>query len=133
MPFECEDRVAVVRLSEVEQRVQPHLIQRCRADPPHLQDFPDVRGISPADHRPGGKVFSISPAGASADGEFSGKFLSEKIPEAVNVEFDSEEPSYIFFPDGSGSGTSFRLTFKGHAFHIRISGLTGVAIVEKVD
>ena len=84
-------------------------------------------------YQPGGKVFSISPSGSSSDGEFSGKFLSEKIPEAVNVEFDSEEPGYIFFPDGSGSGTSFRLTLKGHGFRIRISGLTGVAIVEKMD
>ena len=84
-------------------------------------------------YQPGGKVFSISPSGSSSDGEFSGKFLSEKIPEAVNVEFDSDEPSYIFFPDGSGSGTSFSLTLKGHTFRVRISGLTGVAIVEKMD
>ena len=84
-------------------------------------------------YEPGGKVFSISASGSSGDGEFSGKFLSEKIPEAVNVEFDSETPSYIFFPDGSGSGTSFTLTLKGHAFRIRISSLTGIAIVEKLD
>ncbi len=84
-------------------------------------------------YQPGGKVFSISPSGSSSDGEFSGKFLSEKIPEAVNVEFDSEEPNYIFFPDGSGFGTSFSLTLKGHTFRLRISSLTGVAIVEKVD
>ena len=82
-------------------------------------------------YEPGGKAFSISPSGSSDDGGFSGKFLSEKIPEAVNVEFDSEEPAYIFFPDGSGSGTSFSLTLKGHSFRIRISGLTGIAIVEK--
>lgn len=79
----------------------------------------------------GGKVFSISPSGSSDGGGFSGKLLSEKIPEAVAVEFESEEPNYIFFPDGSGSGTAFSLTLKGHTFRIRISGLTGLAIVEK--
>ena len=84
-------------------------------------------------YEPGQKVFSISSSVSLADREFSGKFLSEKIPEAVNVEFDSEDPTYIFFPDGSGSGTSFILTLKGHSFRIRISGLTGVAIVEKIN
>jgi hypothetical protein len=84
-------------------------------------------------YEPGGKVFSISSAGSQDSGEFSGKFLSEKIPESVSVKFDSEEPSYVFFPDGSGSGTSFNLTLKGHSFRVRISGLTGVTIVEKVD
>ncbi|MFA6568566.1 MAG: hypothetical protein WCS96_10165 [Victivallales bacterium] len=84
-------------------------------------------------YEPGQKVFSIGTEGSSADGEFGGKFLSEKIPEAVNVEFDSENPAYIFFPDGSGSGASFSVTLKGHAFRVRISGLTGMAIVEKVN
>jgi hypothetical protein len=81
-------------------------------------------------YEPGGKVFSVDASGEAGGG---GKSISEKIPEAVNVEFDSENPSYVFFPDGSASGTSFGLTLKGHVFRIRISGLTGVAIVEKLD
>lgn len=84
-------------------------------------------------YAPEGKVFSISSSSSSDQAEFSGKHLSERIPEAVNIEFESENPSYVFFPDGTGSGTSFSLTLKGHSFRIRISGLTGVAIVEKMN
>lgn len=84
-------------------------------------------------YAPEGKVFCISSASSSEEAEFSGKFLSERIPEAVNIEFESENPSYIFFPDGTGSGTSFSLTLKGHVYRIRISGLTGVSIVEKMN
>jgi type II secretory pathway pseudopilin PulG len=84
-------------------------------------------------YEPGQKSFSISSPGSSADGEFSGKFLSENVPGAVSVEFDSESPSYVFFPDGTGSGTPFSLSLKGHSFRIRISGLTGLAIVEKLN
>jgi len=83
-------------------------------------------------YQSGGKVFSISPGEQPAEGGFSGKYLSEKIPEAVTVEFDSENPSYIFFPDGSASGTPFNLTLKGHTYRVRISGLTGVTIVEEL-
>ena len=84
-------------------------------------------------YEPGGKIFSISQEGSADAGEFSGKFLREKIPDAINVEFESENPSYVFFPDGSGSGTTFTLTLKGHASRLRISSLTGVAIAEKIN
>lgn len=82
---------------------------------------------------PGGKIFSINHDGVADAGEFSGKFLHEKIPDAITVEFESENPCYVFFPDGSGSGTPFRLTLKGHASRVRISSLTGVAISEKIN
>jgi hypothetical protein len=83
-------------------------------------------------YQPEGKVFSISPSGSTTDGDVGGKVFSEKVPEAVNIDFDNENPTYIFFPDGSGSGTPFSLTLKGHIFQIRISSLTGAAIVEEL-
>jgi hypothetical protein len=84
-------------------------------------------------YQPGGKVFSINASASSGGGEPGVQVFSEKIPEAVNIDFDSEDPTYVFFPDGSGFGTPFSLTLKGHTFHIRISSLTGAAIVEKVN
>jgi type II secretory pathway pseudopilin PulG len=56
--------------------------------------------------------------------------VSEKIPESVELVFDDENPKYVFFPDGTGSGTAFKMTLKGHSCRIRISPLTGAAVLE---
>ncbi len=85
-----------------------------------------------------GKAFSVDSASPS-DGDIaipgtsSSGGISERIPEPVDVEFDSESPKYVFFPDGTGSGTAFNLTFKGHSYRIRISSLTGLALMEKTS
>ncbi|MFZ2657123.1 MAG: prepilin-type N-terminal cleavage/methylation domain-containing protein [Victivallales bacterium] len=79
------------------------------------------------------KVFSIDRADASDTGaavSMVGLSGSETIPEAVELEFDEQDPKYIFFPDGTGSGTSFNMTLKGHVCRIRISPLTGYAVLE---
>ncbi|HCE42727.1 MAG TPA: type II secretion system protein GspH [Lentisphaeria bacterium] len=80
-----------------------------------------------------GNSFTIDQADNSEAGiglSAGGTAVSERIPESVELVFDDEEPKYIFFPDGTGSGTAFKMTLKGHSCRIRISPLTGAAVLE---
>ncbi len=83
------------------------------------------------------KAFSIAQASDSSDGPAAGvsssKTSMERIPESMDIEFEGDNPAYVFFPDGTGSGTAFKLTLKGYSCRIRISALTGLAILEKTE
>lgn len=66
----------------------------------------------------------------------SDNYLNYQIPASINVTFNDNSPNikqYVFFPDGSASGTDMHLSFKGHTATIKLSKLTGMPIINIDD
>jgi type II secretory pathway pseudopilin PulG len=80
------------------------------------------------------KTFSISSSGENT--LLNRRFMSYKLSDDIEIESnatDEEDSSFIFFPDGSGSGPEISLRLKGHLIAMRISPLTGTLLTEEKE
>lgn len=84
---------------------------------------------------PDSRQFSVQNSGAETESlmDIENKeyknFSTYTLPEDIEIEFDeymTELPEFFFFPDGSASGPGLKIMYKGHAFYIYASPLTGM-------
>lgn len=61
-------------------------------------------------------------------------FTSCTIPENIEILFDEKsDDGFIFYPDGTASGPTFKLSCKGHLRLMGLSQLTGSLIVKELE
>lgn len=85
---------------------------------------------------------TASPAAAvegGSGGEGGSKPMVFDVPAQVSLAFvnknidDQKEVRFVFYPDGTGGGPAFVISYKGRGKLIRISPLSGTVLISEAD